>query len=833
MWLSVCALRAQGGELNLDYLNPRKYTLDSIAVIGTETLDERNIIGLTGLKVGDVIQLPGDVSAGVIRRIWGERLVADVELRIGRSGKSPDGIIFYLYITERNRLSEYSLIGVKKGEQVDMREKLNLRKGAVLSDAAVKNAKHRIEANYRLKGYYNVQVSTLVTPDPVLMDMVQLQITVDKGEKVKIDPFEIDGNRALSDKRIKKAFKDTKERKALRIFKRSKFVRSEFKEGMANMLALYRSDGYIDAKVVSDTVWNRSKKLVGIRLTVDEGQRYYFGSVTWSGNTLHANETLDRILGIEQGDVYNAELLDQRLNYNPSGPDVSSLYLDQGYLFYNAQPIQTRLRGDTIDLEIYIYEGKVAYLDRIIIEGNTKTSDHVVRRELFTIPGEKFSRTDLIRSQQQLAALGYFDAEQMGILPMPNPEDGTVDVKYTLVEKPTDQLQLSGGWGGFVGFVGTLGLQFNNFSLRNIPKLKTWSPLPNGDGQRLGVSFQASGRSFQTYNITFTEPWLGGRKPNALTVSLSRSAIRRFNNPDNRRDVTGRLDITGVTVSLSRRLRWPDDFFTLTNSVSYLNYQVDNYQSTLCTDCIANNFNHTLTLARSDRGINPNFYTRGSRIALSVATTPPYSLIKRSLAEEPEPERFRWVEYHKWNFDSEWYFQVTGHQRSQDVFGDKKSSHPLVLQLRSHLGFIGSYNPSLGVGPFERFVLGGDGLSGFNFLLGSDVIGLRGYQNASLSPVDEGGIVFTKYVSELRFPLVTQGIATIYILTFLEAGNAWNSYTEYNPLNVFRSGGFGVRIFMPAFGQLGIDWGKGFDDVPGCPTCNQGQFHFRIGQQIR
>ena len=528
------------------------------------------------------------------------------------------------------------------------------------------------------------------------------------------------------------------------------------------------------------------------------------------------------MLGIKRGDIYDVADLERRLNFSQTSLDITSLYMDDGYLFFNINPVEVGVEGDSIDIEMQIYEGSQANINKIIINGNTKTNDRVIIREIRTVPGQKFSRSDLIRSQREIANLTYFDPETIGINPIPNIQDGTVDIEYSLTEKPSDQIELSGGWGGAFGFVGTLGLVFNNFSIRKIFKFKEWGGiLPSGDGQRLALRVQANGRQFQTYSLTFTEPWLGGKKRNAFTVNLSHSVQRRFLN---RNDVVGSLTVTGITLSLGRQLRWPDNFFTISNSISYLRYGLDNFNGIPgFRQGNANNIAFNTTVARNSID-NPTFPRSGSSLSLSVAFTPPYSLFREdNLSDKPAEVRFKWIEYHKWMFDNSWFTSLIGN---------------LVLNARMHFGFIGAYNQDLGVGPFERFQLGGDGLTGQNFLLGTEIIGLRGYANNSISPRDEdgsrvGGVAYNKFVMELRYPVSLNPAATIFVLGFLEGGNNFRAASEYNPFDLKRSVGVGARIFMPAFGMIGLDWGYGFDDVPGTTDTRGGRFHFTIGQQLR
>lgn len=834
--------------IDIDYMAPGIYKIADITVSGNESLSKRDLISISGLSQGDQIEIPGDEITNAAKSIWKQNLVDDVRIEITSVKRT--NVTINIHITEVPRLSVAVINGHKgdpqfknlsKAEKNDIYDLIPVASGEKVTKSARKNTETVVERFFQEKGYYLANCKTGIEADTVFTKKyVNLVVNVDKGKKVKINEITFKGNRAINDKKLKKKLKKTKEKNPIRIFSRSKFIYTEYKNDRDAIIDYYNSLGYRDARIIGEpkiTQADVDGKLINIEIEISEGNKYYFRDIAWTGNYIYNDKVLNNILQIKKGDIYNKELMNTRLNYNPTGPDVSSMYLDDGYLFFSVNPVEVSVEGDSIDIEMRVYEGAQATIKNVTIQGNTKTSDHVLLREIRTLPGDKFNRSLLIRTQREISQLGYFDPEQIGIYPKPNPQDGTVDIEYSVVEKPSDQLQLSGGWGGIVGFVGTLGLAFNNFSLRNVPNFKTWSPLPSGDGQRMSIRFQANGPSFQTYSMSFTEPWLGGRKPNALTVSLSHSVN---NNLDQESKKIGYLRVSGLTLNLGKRLQKPDNFFTLSGTLSYLHYNIDNsFNSSLCATCKANNFTAGVTLARDNRGNNPNFYTTGSLVRLSVSATPPYSLFNPSVADLPEPDKYKWTEYHKWYFDNEWYVQLTGNRKKQSSgFGltDSKTRRPLVLQTRAHFGLIGAYNKKLGVGPFERFILGGDGLSGAGFstfILGSDIIGLRGYRNNTITPVEQGGVLFNKFVFELRYPLVTEGVATIFVLSFLEGGSNWASFQDYDPFKLQRSAGFGVRIFMPAFGMIGVDYGKGFDIVPGCATCNEGQFHFTIGQQVR
>ena len=612
-------------------------------------------------------------------------------------------------------------------------------------------------------------------------------------------------------------------------FKPSKFVKEEFLNDKAALITFLNSKGYRDAIIEYDTNYSINDKYMNIDVTLSEGKKYFFRNINWEGNFIYDDATLAKVLAVNKGDVYDLELIEKKLNYDPTGIDVSSLYMDDGYLFFRIDPIEVGVFEDSIDLEMRVYEGGQATIKKVIISGNEKTNDFVIRRELRTIPGQKFSRDLLIRTQRELSQLGYFDPQKVNPIPTPNLADETVDIEWELVEQPSDQIELYGGWGGYYGFVGTLGVSFNNFSIKEALKWNKFPPM--GDGQRLSVRAQANGLRYQSYTVSFQEPWLGGRKPNSFGISYNNSIQRLVGFQDN--TVNGSLSVAGLTLSLGRRASWPDDFFVISNSLSFSKYSLNNYiYSTMgfsTGDANSIVFNTTIARRSSD---NPMYPQRGSDVSLSVNMTPPYSLFNSMDYENtPAEERYKWVEYHKWNFDFRYYLPLIP---------------KLVLAPRIHFGFIGTYSESVSPGPFERFVLGGDGLTGQNFILGTDVIGLRGYPNpqqnarkaTSLTPYDDvnnvlGATLFTKYVLELRYPVSLNPTATIYLLTYVEGGNAWNDPTNYNPYKLYRSAGVGARIFMPAFGLLGIDYGYGFDAIPGTADPSGSQFHFSIGQQIR
>lgn len=817
----------------MNYSYPSEYVIEDIQVQGADRISKQTIILLSGLRKGSTIAIPGDDISNALKNIWKQKIVGDVDIKISKV--EGNKIWLLIELAERPRISDIIIEGTRKSERTDIEESMSLRRGQVTSDAAIKNEKIHIKNYFLEKGFYNVEVNHIHKKDTA-NDAQIIVIRVEKGEKVKIEELNLNGITEFKEGKVRRKLKNTKEKNGWRIYKRSKYFEKDFKEDKSVLLSMYNENGFRDAEIDYD-IEQVSDKRIKLNLNVTEGNKYYFRNISWHGNHIYKDSILDKILGIQEGDVYNKTLMDMRLNFNPSGADVSSLYLDNGYLFFSVVPVEVRVDGDSIDVELRIYEGEQATIRKVFVTGNTKTSDHVVLRELWTLPGDKFSRANLINSQRQIAQLGYFDPEQIGIFPKPNPADGTVDIEYALVEKPSDQLQLSGGWGGggSVRFVGTLGLVFNNFSTKNFFKFGTWSPLPSGDGQRLSVQFRANGLSYQSFNFSFTEPWLGGRKPLSLTVSAYYSTLRSADtSTDYLYDFDGHFKNKGASIALGTRLNWPDKWFTLQGTLGYVNYDVDNYlyAADLCEECKANSFTFTINLARDSRASNPQFYTRGSYHNLSVSLTPPYSMFSENHDTD------KWLEYHKWMFDNSWFVPLTGNGKSGGSGFDatSKTKRQLVLNMRAHMGFLAPYKIGGDTGPFERFQLGGDGLTGLSgsYLFGTDVIGLRGYSDPDVLTPDGQGVAFDKFVAELRYPVITEGVATIFILGFAEAGNIWSDVKEFNPFDMKRSLGMGARIFMPAFGMIGVDYGYGFDSVPGIQSSENGwQFHFTIGQQIR
>ncbi len=824
-------------QINIDYSNPRTYEIGGITISGTQYLDNNILITLSGLTVGDKIEVPGDKITKAIQNLWKQGLFENIKISVS---KINGGVIFLnIYLEEKPRLSKFTFTGLRKSEANSLKDKTKLTKGDVVTENLIMRTSNLIKNHFTDKGYMNTNVNIIQKRDTSVTNNVILIINVNKGKKGKIGKITFIGNKILSEAKLKRLMKKTKEHKFFRIFTASKFIESEYKADKQKIIEKYNEIGFRDARIVNDSVYkekfgvrssefgvsNKNKdeqpgKYINIDIKVDEGNKYYFRNITWVGNSKYTSEELSRVLKINKGEIYNQKRLDANLYMNLEGQDVSSLYLDDGYLFFNVTPVEKQVENDSIDIEFRIYEGKQARINKVYISGNTKTNDHVILREIRTRPGQLFNRSDIIRSQRELAQLKYFNAEKIQINPKPNPQNGTVDIEYVVEETSSDQLELSGGWGGAAtGLVGTLGVSFNNFSLRKIARRDAWRPLPSGDGQKLSLRVQANGRQYQSYNASFTEPWLGGKKPNSLSVSFYNSI--QTNGLAKGEASRQAINIYGASVGLGKRITWPDDFFTLYQEVGYQNYKLENYLSTfLFADGTSNNIFYNITLARNSFDA-PIFPRTGSSISLSLKVTPPFSLFTdKDYSALSAQDKYKLIEYHKWNFNTSWFTKLAGN---------------LVLNTRLRYGFMGDFNRGIGISPFERYYVGGSGLSGFS-LDGREIIAMRGYADYSLTPRNNsgyiGGSIFNKYTIELRYPLSLNPMATIYLLGFAEAGNAWTKFKEFNAFDVKRSAGFGIRVFLPMFGLLGLDWGYGFDEIPGNPGNNKGQFHFSIGQSI-
>jgi len=849
-----------GGEtLKIDYKQPKEYEIGGITVSGVKYLDKGVLIMISGFKVGDKLKVPGDAFRNAIKKLWDQGLFEYVNI----SATQTQGELIFLNIDlrERPRLSKFSFNGIKKAEADNIREEIQIVRGDVVTDNLIKTASNRIVSYFTNKGYLDATVEIIQSPDTANPNSTILTFNIDKNDRIKIYDINIIGNKSLTEQKALKAFKNTKEKGVfkplndvetliwnsinatlklnidsipaiannylndnvkIRIFKSSKYIETDFEEDKQALIEKYNAKGFRDARIISDSIYRHDEKTINIDVNVVEGNQYYFGEINWVGNTIYTDEVLNSILRINKGDTYNKEALNTNLSFNPAGMDVSSLYLDDGYLFFQAIPIETRVENDTIDIEIRIREGKQARINKVLVKGNTKTNDRVIIRELRSRPGQLFSRSDIIRTTRELAQLRFFNPETIEPDIQPNPVDGTVDIIYSIEETSADQIELSGGW-GYNRIIGTLGLSFNNFSLRNVFKGKAWRPIPSGDGQKLSLRLQSYGKGYISYSVSFTEPWLGGKKPNAFSVSYYHSLYSNGYSKSN--PLRSSFTIDGITLGLGKRLRWPDDYFSVYQAINLQIYNLTNYASIFPVgdgNGKYNNFNYNIIVSRNSIDA-PIFPRSGSEVSVGLEVTPPYSAFdNKDYDNITENEKYKWIEYHKWKIKANFYTKLIGN---------------LVLSTRTQFGFLGAYNNQLGVTPFERFYLGGDGLSGYNNLDGRELIGMRGYGNETITPEyysnsNMGGSIYSKYTFELRYLLSPNPNATIYALSFLEAGNAWANFSDFNPFKIYRSAGFGIRVFLPMFGVLGLDWGYGFDDVPGIPGANKGQFHFSINQSI-
>ena len=854
--------------------NGKEYILGGVEVTGKIKYSEQTVVTFSGLEKGQRIVVPGEDISTAIKKLWKLGLFSDVNFYVNTI--KGDSIFLELNLIESPKLSDVKIQGIKKGKAEDLIKEVDLKKGKVVNENLVTTTKNYIENKYKKDGFYNTKVFISTTPDSTETE-VKMLVNIDKGDKVKVRSIAFEGNSEISDSKLRKAFKNTKQRNPIRIFKASKYIKEKYKEDLVNVIDKYKEKGYRDARIISDSVtYDKEKNLIDIKVNLEEGRKYYFGNIRYLGNTVYTDQQLARLLGIKKGDVYNGVLLQKRIadNTKPDAEDLTNLYQNSGYLFSSINPVEVKTVNDTIDFEIRITEGPIAYFNKITVVGNDKTNDKVIYRELRTKPGNKYSKDDLVRSIREIGQLGFFDPESIKPdFKNVDAQAGTVDIEYNVVEKGASQIELQGGYGGG-GFIGTLGLSFSNFSARNIFNKDAYKPLPMGDGQKMSLRLQGSSY-FQTYSLSFSEPWFGGRKPVSFSTSISHSKQFLYNYST--RDVTRNqsFNITSLSVGIAKQLNVPDDFFVLSQSVSFQYYDLNNYNTGLFTfgNGASRNIAYTIGLSRNSKGVNPIYPTYGSEFSVTGRFTPPYSLFNginyadlknqdeyklkytessgivpvtnsstgeivyegdyirystiyggyiKATAENADldqgkydQKRFNWLEYYKIKFKADWYTRIY----------DK-----LVLRSLGEFGFMGAYNQDRGLVPFERFYLGGDGLANFS-LDGREVIQLRGYPNNSLSSTD-GGTIYNKFSLELRYPITLKQAASIYGLTFLEAGAAYNEFKDYNPFKMQRSAGFGLRVFMPAFGLLGIDFAHGFDPIPGQGVKSGWQTHFIIGQQF-
>lgn len=809
----------------VDYSSPRKFEIGGVTVSGLKHLESDVLKRIAGLKTGDQIEIPGDQITKGVQKLYKQGLFSNID--ISATKLIGQKIYLNIHLQERPRLSSVNYSGLSKSETTKVKEKLQLMKGIQVTDFLISNTESIVKDYFNDKGYFNADVNIIQRDALGEENSVVIDIIVDRNNKIKVRNIIIEGNNEFTTDKVKKYIKNTKEKKFKNFLKSSKYIEEKWDEDKITLVEKFNEKGFRDALIVSDSVVKVEEDRVDIYLKYREGGRYYFNEVTWVGNTVYNSLVLDQYLKIKKGDTYNKKLLDERLVTDDDA--VSNLYLDNGYLFFHAMPVETVVGQDSINIEMRIMEGKQAYIDRVNIIGNTKTHEHVARRELYTYPGELFSKQSIIRSVRELAQLGHFDPEAINPDIQPRPESGKVDINYELTEKANDQIELSGGWGaGMV--IGTVGLKFSNFSMRNFFNKEAWSPLPTGDGQTLSLRAQTNGSYYSSYSISFIEPWLGGKKPTSLSTSFyysKQSGYSRSYSQYEQANTDQQQEVLGASVGLARRLKWPDDYFSLYNEVSYQNYRLKDWQYYLIHNGTSNNFSFTTTLSRSSID-NPLYTRRGSSFSLSMKVTPPYSLFddtdySRLTTNDRDMQiKHRWIEYHKWVFKGKMYSSIL------------KSTDKLVLYTGAEFGYLGYYNKDKR-SPFEGFEVGGDGMSGYS-MYGSDNIGLRGYGNGSLTPIAVngqrlGGNIYSKFTAEVRYPLSLSQSATIYALAFAEAGNAWYDFEDFQPTNLKRSAGVGMRIFLPMFGLLGIDWAYGFDEAA-TPRQNGSQFHFVIGQQF-
>lgn len=823
------------------------YIINSLKVTGTQTYNTTTVIAFTGLQIGEEITIPGERLSDVTKKLWEQNLFSDIAFYI--TDINGNLIDLELHIVELPKVNDINITGLRKGQIKEIIKDNELQKGTKITNNLLTNTTNYIKEKQRDKGFFNTKVHIDSKPykDSTGAEIARdLSINVDKGKRVKVASITFDGNEKINDLKLRRSMKNTKVRRFYRLFKRSKYTKDGLEEDKSAIIKKYAENGYRDARIVRDTMMIIDDKNVAIEIDIEEGERYYFGDIRFVGNSVYNDYILRQILGIQKGDVYNGTILQERIESKTDmdADDLTNLYQNNGYLFSNVTPVEVGVRQDTIDFEIRIHEGKEVYLENVTIEGNDRTNDHVIYREMRTRPGQKYSRADVIRTVRELAQLQLFDAENIEpLVENADPHSGTVDFKFKLQESGQSQVELQGGYGGG-GFVGTLGLSFNNFSLRNIFNFDTYKPLPLGDGQKLSLRAQGS-TYYQSYSISIMEPWLGGKKPIQLSTSFSHTKQYYYDFYNRDVDRGRSFLITGGSIGLAKRLQWPDDHFVLSNSISFQHYNLSNYNTGLFTfgDGHSNNLAYTIGISRDNTGTNPLYPTSGSRFSFSAKLTPPFSLLGstdyRELAAERadietqlrgnpsnaeelsnrrsaiDQQRFNWLEYYKVKFSGDWYTGLT----------DK-----LVVRSKVEFGFLGAYDNHRGVPPFERFYLGGDGLATYS-LDGREVVQLRGYPNHSLS-IQDGSTIYNKFSVEVRYPISLASMATIYGLAFAEAGNAFNSFKKFNPFDVKRSAGVGLRIFMPQIGLLGIDFGYGFDNALGTNERGGWETHFIIGQDL-
>ena len=832
---------------------PKAYEIADIQVKGADNYEDYIVIGYTGLKVGDIITIPGPDVTDASKRLWRQGLFSKVQIAVDKTVGNKAYLT--LNLRQQPRISEINYHGVKKGEQQDLQETLQLMKGNQITQNIVNRAEEIIKKYFSNKGFGNAMVKINLTEDLSHPNEAIVDINVNKNDKVKVHKIYITGNKVLSDNQLQRVMKKTNEKgKLLNLFRQKKFVESDYQDDLNRIIQKYNEKGYRDAAILSDSVVPYDEKTVDVYIDLEEGKQYFINDITWVGNTVYPSDRLAYALGIEKGDVYNQKLLNKRTLEDDDA--IANYYMDNGYLFFDILPIEKNVRGDSIDLEMRITEGPQARINNVIINGNDRLYEKVIRRELRVRPGELFSKSDLMRSAREIAQTGHFNPENMDIRPEPNQENGTVDILFNLESKSNDQFEFSMGWGQ-TGVIGKVAIKFTNFSIKNLFYPNSYKGLvPQGDGQQLTISAQTNARYYQAYSISFLDPWFGGKRPNSLSVSAWYSRQTGVNSSyynrnymnnylysysglyntgygydnnysyENAYDPNKFLQMIGVSVGFGKRLDWPDDYFTFQAELGYSWYFLKNWEYLYyMQNGTSNALTIGLTLSRNSID-NPLYTRRGSTFSLNLQMTPPASLFGKKnwkkLSEEnttaSKKELYRWIEYWKLRFKSRTYTPL-----------NRSEKYTLVFMTRADIGLLGSYNKYL-KSPFETFYVGGDGMSG-SYTYAQETIALRGYDNGQLTPYQlGGGYAYTRFGMELHFPFMLQPTSTIYGLAFLEGGNAWTSVKNFQPFDLKRSAGAGVRIYLPMIGMMGIDWAYGFDTVYG--TKGGSHFHFILGQEF-
>lgn len=826
---------AQSDDLN----NAKNYVIGDIAVTGNTTFSPQTVIAYSGLRKGESILIPGEKISNAVKKLWNSNLFSSINIYLNRV--ELDSAYLEINLFDLPELNDVTIQGVKKSKIDDIIKENKLQKGVKVTENLITTTRNYLTNKYKKEGFLNskVTINTSEIQDSIQKSRVNMLVYIDKGEKVKIDKITFNGNDVLADKKLRKAMKKTKQKKFLRVFKRSKYISADYKEDLVSVVDKYKENGYRDARIISDSITKHGNNTISLDIKLEEGEQYKFGKISFVGNSVYTDQQLHSILRIREGATYNGIELKKRIadDSKPDANDLTNLYQNNGYLFSTINPVEVSADGNVIDMEIRISEGKPAYFNNVSVSGNDKTNDQVIYRELRTKPGKLYSKSDVIRTIRELGQLGFFDAQQLSPdIQNPNPNDGTVDINYSVVERGASQIELQGGYGGG-GFIGTLGLSFNNFAIKDVFKKEAYKPVPMGDGQSLALRLQAS-RFFRTYSFSFAEPWLGGKRPNQFSTSLSRTKQFLYNPITRDADKDRSFDISSVSVGLAKRLREPDDYFTLSQVLSFQHYSLKNYNTGLFTfgNGYSNNISYTIGISRNNLYTDPIYPEGGSNFSISAEVSPPYSMFNdtdyAALKEERESldptnpedferigeidqERYKWLEFYKVKFKGEWYTRIV----------DK-----LIVKSLVEFGFLGAYNNDRGIIPFERFFIGGDGLGNYS-LDGREIIQLRGYPNQSLSSQD-GDPIYNKFSLELRYPITLGQQAKIYGLTFMEGGNSFDSFKDFDPFKLYRSAGMGIRIFMPAFGLLGIDFGYGFDPLVGETGRHGWETHFIIGQQF-